>query len=110
MQRKGLSLEEAVEELCKLHKTTVDRFLYLSNNLGTLLDVPEEVSKDVRHYVFNILGPQVRGNVEWGFATGRYFGSEGERFRSARMVPIAGQRGNGADRRAAVSVAVPLRT
>jgi len=99
INEENVGLKEAVKRLCDLHEEAAERFLYLRNNLPPF---DAEVKEELGQW-FDGIGAWVRGNVDWSFEAGRYYGTKGQEISETRLAPIP-CRGNKESHRAAVII------
>jgi len=100
MRHENTKRQEAVYQVCELHSKACKRFSYLMDHLPSFT---EEIDRDLRQYLFDIVGAWVRGNYEYSFDSGRYFGKKGREIYVTRLVPIP-SRGNADSYRAMISI------
>ena len=99
MSSENLGLQEAVEDVCAWHKRTVERFLFLNDNLPSF---GAEIDGELRKYI-DIVAAWVRAEVEWSLECGRFFGSHGREIEKTRIIPVP-PRGAAADHRAPIKI------
>lgn len=92
MNQFNLDLEGAVEWISTRTAEITAEFILLSQSLPSW---GHEVDSKVTRYVDG-LGNWVRGNHEWSFENGRYFGEEGATVREREYVTLSPKREKGA--------------
>lgn len=84
MHQRGLSLQEAVDFVGEMCKSTIDRFKAERDNLPSW---GPEIDRQVNIYVKGLADWMV-GSLHWSFESTRYFGTNGRKVKSTRIVEL----------------------
>ncbi|XP_006463368.1 hypothetical protein AGABI2DRAFT_208101 [Agaricus bisporus var. bisporus H97] len=84
MYQKDLSLQEAVDFVGQMCKSSIDRFKAERDNLPSW---GPHIDRQVNVYVQG-LADWIVGSLHWSFESTRYFGSNGRKIKSTRVVEL----------------------
>jgi alpha-muurolene/germacrene-A/gamma-muurolene synthase len=84
MTHEGLSLQQAVDRTGEMCKQCIDTFV---ENQKQIPSWGDRIDRDIKLYVKS-MQDWFPGSLYWSFMTKRYFGDEGGRIKTTRIVDL----------------------